>query len=237
MSVTSGPDIANDRRLDPRLKGMLDGFAGAGQSDAASREEVLAAANTPEALATMEAVKSFMEMCDNEDVAPSTGLEVSTHEFTSSPDGNTIQVQLIRPEGDGALPCVYYIHGGGMQTLSCFDGMYRAWGRIIAGQGVAVAMVDFRNCLVPSSVPEIAPYPAGLNDCVSGLRWVHQNAASLGIENQEIRYDDWMVGDIKVFDIKNTSIVEDLEIDFVTDFEAGLGETLAWARDYFQKQG
>ena len=30
--------------------------------------------------------------------------------------------------------------------MSCFDGMYRAWGRMIADQGVAVAMVDFRNC-------------------------------------------------------------------------------------------
>ena len=32
-----------------------------------------------------------------------------------------------------------------MASMSCFDGMYRAWGRIIANQGVAVAMVDFRN--------------------------------------------------------------------------------------------
>ena len=37
-------------------------------------------------------------------------------------------------------------------------------------------MVDFRDSLVPSSVPEFAPYPAGLNDCVSGLRWVVDNA-------------------------------------------------------------
>ena len=42
-------------------------------------------------------------------------------------------------------------------------------------------MVDFRNALVPSSVPEVAPYPAGLNDCVSGLKWLHANAASLNI--------------------------------------------------------
>ena len=34
-----------------------------------------------------------------------------------------------------------------MASMSCFDGMYRAWGRIIANQGVAVAMVDFRNCV------------------------------------------------------------------------------------------
>ena len=43
--------------------------------------------------------------------------------------------------------------------MSCFDGMYRSWGRIIANQGVAVAMVDFRNCVTPSSAPEVAPVP------------------------------------------------------------------------------
>ena len=104
----------------------------------------------------------MLEMLDNEDVAPSKGLDVSTLEFTSTPDGNTMKVQFIRPQTDEPLPCVYYIHGGGMASMSCFDGMYRSWGRIIAAQGVAVAMVDFRNCMTPSSAPEVAPFPAGL---------------------------------------------------------------------------
>jgi acetyl esterase/lipase len=69
-----------------------------------------------------------------------------------------------------------------MQTLSCYDGNYRAWGRIIAANGVAVAMVDFRNAARASSVPEVAPFPAGLNDCVSGLKWVHARAADLNID-------------------------------------------------------
>ena len=43
-------------------------------------------------------------------------------------------------------------------------------------------MVDFRNAVRASSAPEVAPYPAGLNDCVSGLTWVHANAAKLGID-------------------------------------------------------
>jgi acetyl esterase/lipase len=88
-----------------------------------------------------------------------------------------VQVAIIRPEGTETLPCVYYIHGGGMQTMSCFNGMYQAWGRIIAAQGVAVVMVDFRNALRPSSAPEVAPFPAGLNDCVSAVKWVAANAA------------------------------------------------------------
>jgi acetyl esterase/lipase len=73
-----------------------------------------------------------------------------------------------------------------MQSMSCFLGMYRAWGKIIAAQGVAVAMVDFRNCLTPSSAPEVAPFPAGLNDCVSGVKWLVNQASRLNIDPEHI---------------------------------------------------
>ena len=178
--------LSDDPRIDPRIKAIMGMMPTASPGDAESREQVVAEANSEQALAARAALEGFMAMCDNEDIAPSAGLDISVHEFTSSPDGNTIKIQLIRPESDGPLPCVYYIHGGGMQVMSCFDGMYKAWGRMIAQQGVAVAMVDFRNCLTPSSAPEVAPFPAGLNDCASGVKWVHANAASLGIDPDHI---------------------------------------------------
>jgi len=178
--------LNDDPRIDPRIKAILGALPTGKLGDVASREQVLAEANTPEAVAGREAIRGFMTLCDNESIAPSAGLEISTQEFVSAPDGNTIKVQLIRPRSDTPLPCVYYIHGGGMQVMSCFDGNYRAWGRIIAAQGVAVAMVDFRNCLTPSSVPEVAPFPAGLNDCVSGLKWVVEHAGRLGIDPERV---------------------------------------------------
>ena len=54
--------------------------------------------------------------------------------------------------------------------------------RVLAAQGVAVAMVDFRNCVTPSSVPEVEPFPAGLNDCVSGLKWIVSQSEQLGVD-------------------------------------------------------
>ncbi len=51
---------------------------------------------------------------------------------------------------------------------------------------VAVAMVDFRNCLQASSAPEVEPFPAGLNDCVSGLKWVAENHSALGVDPARI---------------------------------------------------
>ena len=181
------PDIANDPRLDPRLKAMLSMLPSVTEeTDVASREEQLAEANTPEAKAATEQVRMLLDMMDNEDIAPSAGLEISELDFTSQPDGNTIKIRFVRPEGQEKVPCVYYIHGGGMMSFSCFYGNYRAWSKIIAANGVAVAMVDFRNALNASSAPEVAPFPAGLNDCVSGVRWLHANADQLGIDSDRI---------------------------------------------------
>jgi acetyl esterase len=182
----SNSKIDDDLRLDPRLKPLLNMMQLPPPHNFESREQILEQANSAKAIAAREALKGFIEMFDNEDIAPSAGLTISTREFSSSPDGNTVKIQLIQPESDDPLPCVYYIHGGGMMVMSCYDGNYRAWGKIIAACGVNVAMVDFRNCVTASSATEVAPFPAGLNDCVSGLKWVSENAASMNIDPKRI---------------------------------------------------
>jgi acetyl esterase len=175
-------DITADIRLDPRLKTLLAGVATEGGGDVDSRDTLLAEANSADARQQAEEFRTLMELCDTEEAAPAAGLRVHTEKILSEPDGNTISLQVIRPDNDETVAGVYYIHGGGMASLSCYDGMYRAWGRLIAANGVAVVMVDFRNSVVPSSAPEVAPFPAGLNDCVSGLKWVVSHAGDLGID-------------------------------------------------------
>lgn len=160
-----------DTRLDPRIKAYFAGIdLGTAKPNVSSREELLAQENTPEALAGQDRVNALFNAMDSEDVASSAGLTVRTEIFTSSPDGSTVKIQFIRPDDDETVPCVYYIHGGRMQFSSCYLGNYKTWGRMIAARGVAVSMVDFRNAVHPSSAPEVAPFPACLNDCVSGLR-------------------------------------------------------------------
>jgi acetyl esterase len=179
-------DVAGDIRLDPRLKALLTNTPAEAAGDVDSRETLVAESNSAAAREQAEQFRAVMEMCDTEEAAPSAGLRVHTEKVISEPDGNSINLQVIRPDNDETVACVYYIHGGGMASLSCYDGMYRGWGKIIAANGVAVVMVDFRNCLTPSSAPEIAPFPAGLNDCVSGLKWVVANAGHLGIDASRI---------------------------------------------------
>jgi acetyl esterase len=179
--------IAADRRIDPRIKAIFGAFPqGPAEKDVANRDEILAEENSPEGKARAQQMTATFDMVDNEQVAPSAGLAVRVETFRSEPDGNTVKIRVIRPDTSEQLPCVYYIHGGGMAFMSCFDGMYRAWGKIIAAQGVAVAMVDFRNCLRASSAPEVEPFPAGLNDCVSGLKWVASHADMLNIDKSRI---------------------------------------------------
>src|SRR5580698_6428929 len=120
--------LAEDPRIDPRIKalfGAMDDLSASG--DVSSREQLLAEENSEEGNARFAAMKLFMDSVDNDAVAPSAGLVVRTERLQSAPDGNWINIQFIRPDNAERLPCVYYIHGGGMASMSCFDGMYRAW--------------------------------------------------------------------------------------------------------------
>jgi acetyl esterase/lipase len=179
-------DPASDPRIDPRIKVLLAAMPSFAAPDVANREQLLVEANSPEALAGVNAYRAMMSVCDTEEAAPTGCLRIHVEQVVSQPDGNTINLRVLRPDSDAVLPCVYYIHGGGMASLSCFDGNYSGWGKNIANRNVVVVMVDFRNAVSPSSVPEVATYPAGLNDCVSGLKWVHANAAALGVDTSRI---------------------------------------------------
>ena len=144
--------ISEDPRIDKRIKdvfGLIEIDAVMTEHD--SREEMMAFEETEEAQAGKEIMHVINNAPHYKEVVPSDGLSTTKKEFISDPDGNTIKIQYIRPDTEETLPCVYYIHGGGMEISSCFDELYQAWGRCIARQNVAVAMVDFRNARWPSS--------------------------------------------------------------------------------------
>lgn len=173
-------------KLDPRLAQMLAMMPPPHENDVSSRDELLERVSTPEGRQMVEMMKVTMEALDSEELAPSGCLRITDEMITSAPDGNTIRLRVIRPDSDAVLPCVYYIHGGGMASMSSDYGLYRTWGRLIANQNVVVVMVEFRNCEIPGAVPEVAPYPAGLNDCVAGLHWTVAHAAQHGIDPSRV---------------------------------------------------
>lgn len=83
------------------------------------------------------------------------------------------------PEASAApRPAVLHIHGGGyvLGDPEINDAANRAWALNL---GCAVISVDYR--LAPET-----RWPGALNDCYAALRWMHGNAASLGLDPARI---------------------------------------------------
>lgn len=94
-------------------------------------------------------------------------------------DDNDIALHIYRPtETTETLPCVVYLHGGGMAILAVDNPVHDAWCRELAAAGMVAIAVDFRNA---GGRGGPHPFPAGLNDCLSAIDWVHAQRAALGI--------------------------------------------------------
>ena len=70
----------NDPRIDPRIKAILGDMPAVSFEDVASRQEALDEVNTPDAIARQTQLEAMFEFIDNEQVAPSAGLAISTHQ-------------------------------------------------------------------------------------------------------------------------------------------------------------
>lgn len=91
---------------------------------------------------------------------------------TGDPDV-TIRVHRAK-DAQGALPCVYFMHGGGyvMGTYAMDDLRFDRWCQQLNCVGVSV---EYRLS------PETA-YPGPLEDCYAGLKWVYDHADELGVD-------------------------------------------------------
>lgn len=106
----------------------------------------------------------------------SDAVERTEHVVSEDPK---VVVRVHRPKGvDGALPCVYSIHGGGyiLGSYSMDDAKFDSWCQRFGIVGVSV---EYR--LAPET-----PYPGPLEDCYAGLKWTHDHAAELGIDRNRI---------------------------------------------------
>lgn len=105
--------------------------------------------------------------------APSSGVDHSRYALRLSP-GASLDVSVTRPRTTGAVPCLYWIHGGGY-----ISGSFRADHERMDGWAgrldCAVVSVDYR--LAPEH-----KYPVALDDCYAGLQWTIENAPRLNID-------------------------------------------------------
>jgi len=101
----------------------------------------------------------------------SSGLK-SVEDRTIGDPFNPVGLRVYLPEGTGPLPMTLFIHGGGfvIGDLDTTDGLCRTLAKVA---GSLVVSVDYRRA------PE-APFPAGLEDCWSALRWLAEHGQEIG---------------------------------------------------------
>ena len=87
-----------------------------------------------------------------------------------SPDGD-VPVRVYWPGGNGPLPMLVWIHGGGMVvgTIETCDAACR---RLCLGAECVVISVGYR--LAPEH-----PFPAAPEDCYAAVAWASENAEAL----------------------------------------------------------
>ncbi|KRB78464.1 hypothetical protein ASE01_04155 [Nocardioides sp. Root190] len=89
-----------------------------------------------------------------------------------------IPVRLYRPQVDGLLPILVYLHGGGWQmgSIDSHDGLCRA---IANAAGCAVLSVAYRR-------PPEFKFPVAPHDCYSALTWAVAHADELRVDGSRI---------------------------------------------------
>ena len=173
-------DLHGDPRSDPRMVAALAPF----QLDRAAPPPPMDSAAPRQAqlefLGGLEGAfgSVFAALLDG---APDIEGVAESRVTITGADGNDIVLFISRPAATPTtepLPGVLHIHGGGMVFLSATGPEYVRFRNAIASAGAVVIGVEYRN---GAGVLGPHPFPAGLDDCGTALRWVQENRDQLGI--------------------------------------------------------
>jgi len=107
------------------------------------------------------------------------GVDWADHQAPGAAGDPEVTFRMYRPAGaSGALPLVYWIHGGGYLGGS-YEGSNDTNGEWARDLGCAVASVEYR--LAPEH-----PYPAPLEDCYAALKHIVTNASEFGVDASRV---------------------------------------------------
>jgi acetyl esterase/lipase len=172
--------LGTDPRSDPR---MVAAFAPLGLADPLPDAPLTVDSPLKDRLAFAAAAEEAVGAVLNAFAAatPAPAGVTTTTVTIPGVDGNELTLFISRPDrADGPLPAVVHFHGGAMAIASAGDAGYRHIRESLAATGLVVVGVEFRNS---GGRLGAHPYPAGLNDCAAATRWVHANAADLGVSH------------------------------------------------------
>jgi acetyl esterase/lipase len=110
-----------------------------------------------------------------------TGVEIEDHEVPGPIDAPAVPVRVYRPSGTAPAagrPALLDIHGGGF-VVGNIEMEHAFAAQVSRTLETVVVAVEYR--LAPED-----PFPAGLEDCYAALKWLHDNAATLGVDAARI---------------------------------------------------
>jgi len=169
--------LRDDPRADPR---MVAAFAALGAEGHPAPTPVTADSPLTDQLEYAAAAEAGFEALMEALVAgvpPVAGVTSQTTTITG-PAGNELHLYVHRPDHvEGPVPCIYHVHGGGMVLIRASNPVYQRLRDELAASGMVVVGVEFRN---GGGLLGNHPYPAGLEDCAAGLRWVAEHLDELG---------------------------------------------------------
>ncbi len=173
------PDMTlrDDPRADPRMIAALGPFG------LVDRHEVAPVnGNSPidELLDYVTVAEAAFEQLN---AALVTGLPeidgvVRRVEIIAGVEGHDLTLFVHRPAAAGTYPGVLHLHGGAMVMQQAADPMTARWRDALAATGLVVVGVEFRNA---GGKLGAHPYPAGLDDCITALRWMIDHRAELAM--------------------------------------------------------
>jgi acetyl esterase len=172
-------EMRSDPRSDPRMVAALAPF---GLDGAGAPPPVGATSPRADRLEFAMAGEAGFEAVFAALVAGLPEAEVERRtETIEGGDGNPVTLHISRPRGaTGPLPGVLHLHGGGMVILQAEGPMYCRIRDELATTGLVVVGVEFRN---GAGLLGAHPFPAGLDDCMSALHWMHEHRDALGVSS------------------------------------------------------
>jgi len=109
------------------------------------------------------------------------GLECEQRWADSLDPGVRVRVRSYRrpgPGGSSRLPGVLFLHGGGY-AMGSPEQNAASFRMLLRTRECVIVAPDYRKSLE-------APYPAALHDCYGTLLWLAENAASLGVRDDQL---------------------------------------------------
>ena len=128
---------------------------------------------------TLPLLRSPIRLPIGDDPATIAAVDSRTHVAPGPDAAPDLALLSYRPkDADGALPCIFHIHGGGYVggSAASLAPIHRA---MVLDLRCMLVSIDYR--LAPET-----PFPGAIEDCYAGLRWLFDQADALGVDLRRI---------------------------------------------------